>query len=80
MRGPTPAPAPQFFPAAAAHLPAALFVFVLRPSTRSAFFQETHELYVKVLLDPFYVPGSRIVGRDFDEKVRALARRYLGMR
>jgi hypothetical protein len=52
----------------------------LRPSTRSAFFQETHELYVKVLLDPFYVPGSRIVGRDFDEKVRALARRYLGMR
>ena len=47
---------------------------------RRAFFQETHELYVKVLMDPFYTPGSRIVGRDFDERVRALARRYLGVR
>jgi hypothetical protein len=31
-------------------------------------------------MDPFYTPGSRIVGRDFDERVRALARRYLGVR
>jgi len=51
-----------------------------RPPPRRAFFQETHELYVKVLMDPFYTPGSRIVGRDFDERVRALARRYLGVR
>ena len=44
------------------------------------FFTEVHELYVKLLLNPFYVPHSRIEHKDFDARVRALARKYLGMR
>ncbi|WJX34763.1 hypothetical protein P8452_22840 [Trifolium repens] len=43
----------------------------------SVFFQEVHELYVKTLLNPLYLPGSRITSSHFDTKVRALARKYL---
>ncbi|KAJ6821974.1 uncharacterized protein M6B38_334060 [Iris pallida] len=42
-----------------------------------SFFQEVHELYIKILLNPLYLPGSRITSAHFDTKVRALARRYL---
>ena len=42
-----------------------------------SFFQEVHELYIKVLLNPLYLPGSRITSSHFDTKVRALARKYL---
>ncbi|KAK7825521.1 trafficking protein particle complex subunit 2 [Quercus suber] len=42
-----------------------------------SFFQEVHELYIKVLLNPLYLPGSRIASSHFDTKVRALARKYL---
>jgi hypothetical protein len=35
---------------------------------------------VKLCLNPFYHPLARITSRDFDDKVRALARRYLGFR
>jgi hypothetical protein len=45
-----------------------------------AFCSEVYELYVKVLLNPLYVPYSKIDNRDFDARVRALARRYLGFR
>ncbi|BBN12836.1 trafficking protein particle complex subunit 2 [Marchantia polymorpha subsp. ruderalis] len=41
------------------------------------FFQEVHELYIKLLLNPLYVPGSRITSPFFDTRVRALARKYL---
>ncbi|KAG0588577.1 hypothetical protein M758_2G208300 [Ceratodon purpureus] len=41
------------------------------------FFQEVHELYIKMLLNPLYVPGSRITSPFFDTRVRALARKYL---
>ncbi|CAI9281301.1 unnamed protein product [Lactuca saligna] len=41
------------------------------------FFQEVHELYIKILLNPLYLPGSRVTSSHFDTKVRALARRYL---
>eukprot|EP00252_Welwitschia_mirabilis_P001898 TRINITY_DN11864_c0_g1_i1.p1 TRINITY_DN11864_c0_g1~~TRINITY_DN11864_c0_g1_i1.p1 ORF type:complete len:136 (-),score=17.95 TRINITY_DN11864_c0_g1_i1:266-673(-) len=41
------------------------------------FFQEVHELYVKILLNPLYIVGSRITSAYFDTKVRALARKYL---
>ncbi|KAK3034405.1 hypothetical protein RJ639_033676 [Escallonia herrerae] len=41
------------------------------------FFQEVHELYIKILLNPLYLPGSRITSSQFDTKVRALARKYL---
>ncbi|CAI0378609.1 unnamed protein product [Linum tenue] len=42
-----------------------------------SFFQEVHELYIKVLLNPLYLPGARIASSHFDTKVRALARKYL---
>uniref|UniRef100_A0A251RVP9 Putative SNARE-like superfamily protein n=1 Tax=Helianthus annuus TaxID=4232 RepID=A0A251RVP9_HELAN len=42
-----------------------------------SFFQEVHELYIKILLNPLYLPGSRVTSSHFDTKVRALARRYL---
>ncbi|KAL8230384.1 hypothetical protein R6Q57_000162 [Mikania cordata] len=42
-----------------------------------SFFQEVHELYIKTLLNPLYLPGSRVTSSHFDTKVRALARRYL---
>ncbi|KAJ0755423.1 putative trafficking protein particle complex subunit 2 [Helianthus annuus] len=54
-----------------------------------SFFQEVHELYIKAssfsvhftlastLLNPLYLPGSRVTSSHFDTKVRALARRYL---
>ncbi|KAI8017484.1 Trafficking protein particle complex subunit 2 [Camellia lanceoleosa] len=42
-----------------------------------SFFQEVHELYIKILLNPLYIPGSRITSSCFDTKVRALARKYL---
>jgi hypothetical protein len=42
------------------------------------FCTEVHELFVKLSLNPFYAPGSRIENRDFDARVRALARRHLG--
>ena len=32
---------------------------------------------VQILLNPLYLPGSRITSSHFDTKVRALARKYL---
>ncbi|ONM26264.1 SNARE-like superfamily protein [Zea mays] len=56
--------------------------FMLLHDSRSedgikSFFQEVHELYIKIFLNPLYLPGSRITSSHFDTKVRALARRYL---
>ncbi|KAK3154620.1 hypothetical protein QOZ80_2BG0192940 [Eleusine coracana subsp. coracana] len=56
--------------------------FMLLHDSRSedgikSFFQEVHELYIKIFLNPLYLPGSRIISSHFDTKVRALARRYL---
>ncbi|CAN7091415.1 unnamed protein product [Brassica rapa subsp. narinosa] len=33
-----------------------------------SFFQEVHELYIKILLNPLYLPGSRITSTHFDTK------------
>mmetsp|Transcript_36558 Transcript_36558/g.97713 ORF Transcript_36558/g.97713 Transcript_36558/m.97713 type:complete len:130 (-) Transcript_36558:700-1089(-) len=43
-------------------------------SVRS-FFLETHELYVKFLLNPFYEYNTPLVSSAFDKRVRLLARR-----
>ena len=43
-----------------------------------AFCNEVHEMYVKILLNPFYTPGSRIDSTDFDQRVQQIARRYVG--
>jgi hypothetical protein len=32
---------------------------------------------LQILLNPLYLPGSRIASSHFDTKVRALARKYL---
>lgn len=45
-----------------------------------SFCSDVHELYAKVLLNPLYTPYSAIESRDFDVRVKALARRYLGYR
>lgn len=36
------------------------------------------QLYAKLLLNPFYSPGSRIENADFDARVKQAARRTLG--
>ncbi|ETV73463.1 hypothetical protein H257_11596 [Aphanomyces astaci] len=41
------------------------------------FFQEVYDLYVKLLLNPFYAHDSLITSPDFDLRVRALAKRIL---
>mmetsp|Transcript_11961 Transcript_11961/g.17930 ORF Transcript_11961/g.17930 Transcript_11961/m.17930 type:complete len:131 (-) Transcript_11961:1654-2046(-) len=41
------------------------------------FFQEVHELYVRLLLNPFYQFDSPILSPAFDQRIHALARRYL---
>ena len=42
-----------------------------------AFFQEIHELYLRIVLNPFQTQTSRIKNPAFDLRVRAAARRYL---
>ncbi|KAF1870997.1 hypothetical protein Lal_00020731 [Lupinus albus] len=37
-----------------------------------SFFQEVHELYIKTLLNPLYLPGSRITSSHFDTKDKVL--------
>ncbi|CAM9201237.1 unnamed protein product [Phaeothamnion confervicola] len=41
------------------------------------YFNEVHELYVKLLLNPFYKYDTPIVSPAFDQRVRALAKRLL---
>ncbi|KAG8082586.1 hypothetical protein GUJ93_ZPchr0014g47016 [Zizania palustris] len=57
-------------------------IFMLLHDSRNedgikSFFQEVHELYIKIFLNPLYLPGSRITSSHFDTKVRALARKHL---
>ncbi|KAJ4459560.1 putative trafficking protein particle complex subunit [Paratrimastix pyriformis] len=41
------------------------------------FFLEAHELYLKVILNPFYEPNTPITSPAFDAKIRALGKKYL---
>jgi trafficking protein particle complex subunit 2 len=41
------------------------------------FFQEIHELYIKIQLNPFYEPNSEIQNVYFKEKVLSLASKFL---
>ena len=41
-----------------------------------AFFFDSYDLYVKLLLNPFYEPHSVITSRVFDERIRALGDKY----
>ena len=41
-----------------------------------SFFHDVHELYVKVLMNPFYQPNSPVTSPLFDSRVKTLGRRY----
>ncbi|KAJ9507678.1 hypothetical protein QJQ45_021345 [Haematococcus lacustris] len=40
------------------------------------FFLEAYELYIKVILNPLQQPTMRISNREFDRKIRLLAKRF----
>jgi trafficking protein particle complex subunit 2 len=42
------------------------------------FFNEVHELYIKLLMNPFYTTNTKIFSPVFDARVHALAKRFLG--
>ena len=57
--------------------------FVLLHQTRNEdgiknFFNEVHELYIKLLMNPFYSYDSKIISPVFDKRVHEFARRFLG--
>lgn len=41
------------------------------------FFQDVNELYVKILMNPFYNVNDAILVPEFDYKVKLLAKKYL---
>mmetsp|Transcript_54355 Transcript_54355/g.80619 ORF Transcript_54355/g.80619 Transcript_54355/m.80619 type:complete len:141 (+) Transcript_54355:74-496(+) len=41
------------------------------------FFTDVYELYVKLSMNPFYQYDTPITSKTFDNRVRAIARRYL---
>lgn len=41
-----------------------------------AFFKEVYEVYLRVMLNPFFTTTTRITSSAFDRKVRTLARAY----
>ncbi|CAM9354462.1 unnamed protein product [Choristocarpus tenellus] len=44
-------------------------------SVRS-FFSDVHEIYVKLLMNPFYIYDSPIFSLAFDQRVKGLAQKY----
>jgi len=40
------------------------------------FFSDVHELYVKILMNPFYVVNSSITSSVFDARVKKLTAKY----
>ena len=45
-------------------------------STRQ-FFTDVHELYLKVLMNPFYSPGTPISSPAFEARVKKLVQRHI---
>mmetsp|Transcript_820 Transcript_820/g.1867 ORF Transcript_820/g.1867 Transcript_820/m.1867 type:complete len:137 (-) Transcript_820:12-422(-) len=43
-----------------------------------AFFGEVYELYVRIVINPFHGPTSKITNKEFDRKVKQLAKKVLG--
>lgn len=41
------------------------------------FFYDAYDLYVKALLNPFYSANDPLISRDFDFKIKSIARKYL---
>lgn len=42
------------------------------------FFNEAHELYTRVTLNPFYVRPAPLTGQSFDPRMRQIAKKHLG--
>lgn len=42
------------------------------------FFQNVYEIYIKLLLNPFYQHNSEIISEAFDQRVEAAAKKFLG--
>eukprot|EP00899_Mesostigma_viride_P027646 jgi/Mesvir1/8066/Mv10518-RA.1 len=42
-----------------------------------SFFQDVHDLYLKIILNPFHLPTSKITSPAFEQRVRSLAKKYL---
>lgn len=42
------------------------------------FFTDVYEVYLKVMLNPLHTTTTRITNREFDRKVRLLARKNIG--
>jgi hypothetical protein len=41
------------------------------------FFNEVYELFVKVVMNPFYESNQKIALQSFDDRVRSAARKHL---
>lgn len=44
--------------------------------TVRAFFKDAHELYLKVALNPFFLPTTGVSTKGFSQKIRQLARQH----
>jgi hypothetical protein len=42
-----------------------------------SFFTEIYELYIKILMNPFYEKNATITNPSFDNRVKLVARRFL---
>lgn len=42
-----------------------------------SFFVDVHEVYVKLLLNPFYEPNTPITTPSFDARIKALVKKHL---
>lgn len=42
------------------------------------FFNEVYELYLRILLNPFYSSSSKIPSKEFDRKIRLICKKVLG--
>ena len=64
-----------------AYVTAAQIRFLLLHDGRSddsirSFFRDVHETYLRVMLNPFFIPTAKIRSPGFDLKVRSAARQY----
>lgn len=42
------------------------------------FFFEVYDLYLRVILNPFHTPTTKITSKEFTKKVKAIAKKLLG--
>lgn len=57
-------------------------IFLLLHTSRNysqfrLFFERLHDIYVKIVMNPFYKLHTKILSREFDRRVKAVAKQYL---